>query len=80
MPLQLKPVTSLNLFGVKSNFQKIQREGFKLTNPSGSDNLYSTTAPTADEMDEGAAALSLVGGVYKIHIKMNGVVKSATLT
>ena len=80
MPLQINPVTSLNLFRVKGNFQTIGREGFKLTNPSNTDNLYVTSAPTVDDMDEGSAMFSVVGGVYKIHFKIGGVIKSATIT
>ena len=61
---------------LESEINRIAREAFSLLKPK--DLSYITSAPSV--LKEGQAALYLSGGVYKVFIQINGVIKSATFT
>jgi hypothetical protein len=81
MPIQNQPLTSLSLTQIKGITDNISRNAFKLMNPGGAEGkLYVDTAPTVADLDEGSAVFYFDGATYKLYFRINGVIKSATLT
>lgn len=78
MGINLTPVTSLNLFGVKKNFETIGRQAWNLQKPT--DSSYVASAPGTDDLEEGQAVLYDDGANFRIYVKINGSIRYATLT
>ena len=81
MPITIQQLTNLSLTQLKNLTDTIARNSFKLTNPSGSEGkLYMDTTPQVTDLDEGSCIFYVDGATYKLYFKINGVVKSITLT
>ena len=76
--IKVNPVTSLNLFSVKKNFETIGREAWSLQKPT--DSTFVDTAPGTDDLEEGQAVFYVNGATYKIYFKINGAIKSVAIT
>ena len=80
MPIRTNKVHSLNLFSIKRAIEKLSNSSLNLQNPSGTDKLYVTTEPGTDDLAEGQAVYYVNGEDSKLYVKINGAIKSATLT
>ena len=81
MPIKVGAINALNLFLVKNAVEKLGREAFKLTNPSGmEDRLYTDAVPTTSNLEEGAAIFYISGADYRIYFNINDTIKYIALT
>lgn len=78
MPIDIKPVTSLDLFTVKRNFEKIGRNGWSLQKPTNAN--FVSAAPSTADLDEGQAVFYVNGATYRIYFKVNGNIRYVALT
>jgi len=81
MPIQVSPVSALNLFQIKNAIENLGRNAFSLANPSGGQGaLFTDTVPTTDNLEEGQAIFYYDGANYRIYFNINNVIKFVALT
>ena len=76
--INLKPVTSLDLYGVKRNFETLQRNAWNLQNPTNA--TFVSAAPSTADLDEGQAVFYVNGATYRIYFKINDTIKFVALS
>ena len=81
MPIQVSPVSALNLFQIKNAIDKLSRDSFSLANPGGGEGeLFVDTVPTTDTLESGQAIFYYDGANYRIYFNINNVIKFVALT
>ena len=80
MPIRTGKISSINLNSLKRAIEKLSRNAVNLQNPGGTDKLYVTSVPGAADLAEGQQVYYYDGTNYRVYIKLNGAIKTWTLT
>lgn len=81
MPIQIQPITKLDLLQIKTAIEKIAREAQAVQNTSGQkDNIYTDVAPTVDSIAEGQEVYYVNGATIRKYTKINGAIRYWNLT